>query len=155
MRVPYNAAAEVPFHPSWAGEHQPSAWTQTFPAPPAPLIPEPAPLTGSSEGGDTIVNNAAINGTITADDDAGRIVGYVFYPGSSTISDNFAVEGMAAGGVAGFDAADTRRRGVDKSDADLKRQTTYSNELGWKFGGTDSAPWRMPTGGGYPTLYWE
>jgi hypothetical protein len=61
---------------------------------------------------------------------------------------------MTAGGIANFDSADALRHGVGKLDADLKRQTTYSNELGWAFGGGDTTPWLMPAGD-YPILYWQ
>jgi hypothetical protein len=46
----------------------------------------------------------------------------------------------------------------------LNTQSTYSNTvngdglggLGWKFGGNDANPWKMPAGGsGYPILYWQ
>jgi len=111
-------------------------------------------IVGSSEGIDTITNSVAINGTINADHDAGRIVGYVFFPDVSTITDNFALEDMTATGAAEFDNTDAQRHGADKSDADLKKQTTYSDELDWKFGSNDAAPWQIPSGG-YPMLFWE
>ena len=111
-------------------------------------------IAGSSEGDDKITGCAAINGAINADHDAGRIAGYVYFPESSEISNNFALEDMIADGMAGFDAADARRHGGDKSDFELKQQSTYSGELNWKFGGGDAAPWQMPFDG-YPILYWE
>lgn len=119
-------------------------------------------IVGSSEGEDTITNCAAINWSIDADHDAGRIVGYVFYPGFSIISNNFALKDMIADGIAKFDDKDEQLYGVGKSDGDLKKQTTYSapingnglGGLGWKFGGSDASPWRMPTND-YPMLYWE
>ena len=111
-------------------------------------------IAGSSEGDDTITGCAAINGSINADDEAGRIVGYIYFSGSSVISNNFALEDMITGGIAAFDYADTQLNGVAKSASNLKNQATYSNELGWRFGSGDTTPWRMQAGG-YPILYWQ
>ena len=111
-------------------------------------------IAGSSEGDDSITACVAINATINAFDDAGRIAGYIYYPGSSEISNNFALTVIVAGGVAGFNAGDIQSHGINKSDAALKTQSTYSSELGWKFGTSDASPWRI-TAGVYPFLYWE
>jgi uncharacterized repeat protein (TIGR02543 family) len=111
-------------------------------------------IVGSSEGDDEITNCAAVGMTISAYDDAGRIAGYIFFPGSSTISGNFARADMTtpSGGV-GF-TNNAMNHGASRSDADLKRQDTYSGGPGWRFGGGDSAPWRISTGN-YPFLYWQ
>jgi len=61
---------------------------------------------------------------------------------------------MAVGGIAGFNTGDIQSHGINKTDAALKTQSTYSSELGWKFGTSDASPWRINTGG-YPFLYWE
>jgi len=84
----------------------------------------------------------------------GMVAGYIYYPESSEISNNFALAGMAAGGIAGFNMGDIQSHGINKTDAALKTQSTYSGELGWKFGTSDAAPWRMASGV-YPSLYWE
>jgi len=111
-------------------------------------------IAGSSEGDDTIVNSVAINSKINAAHYAGRIIGYIYFPASSEISDNFAWEGMTADGIASFNHADIQLHGIDKAKADLKLQPTYSDELGWRFGSGDTTPWQMPAGG-YPILYWQ
>jgi hypothetical protein len=52
--------------------------------------------------------------------------------------------------------------GTDKTDTELKTQTTYSNAtasggLGWLFGNDDLNPWKIEAGknNGYPYLYWQ
>ena len=52
---------------------------------------------------------------------------------------------------------------LSKTDAQLRQQSTYSDAiigdglggLGWKFGSNETNPWKMPSGGGYPILYWQ
>jgi hypothetical protein len=61
--------------------------------------------------------------------------------------------------------ADSRYRGINKSDNDLKSQSTYSNAisgdglggLGWKFGYDNESPWVWGVFDGYPypALYWQ
>jgi len=82
-------------------------------------------IAGSSEDDDAITSCAAINATINAADDAGRIAGYIYHPESSEISNNFALAGMVAGGAAGFNAGDIQNHGIDKSDAALKTQSPF------------------------------
>ena len=71
---------------------------------------------------------------------------------------------MSDPGMGKFDTANPMLYGVTKTDAQLKAQTTYSGAingdglggLGWTFGSTDDAPWKMPAGGtGYPIFYWQ
>ena len=110
----------------------------------------------------TINNCAAINPAIKSTGTyayAGRIVGNI--SGSLTISNNFALNTMIATDKA-FNT-DMAYHGVDKIDAQLRTQITYSGAingdglggLGWKFGNDDANPWKMPDGGGYPILYWQ
>jgi hypothetical protein len=61
---------------------------------------------------------------------------------------------QAAGGS--FNA----NHGIDKTNTQLKDPATYENAvgsggLGWQFGGSGEAIWKMPSGGGYPILYWQ
>ena len=109
-------------------------------------------VAGFSGGYNTITGNVAITRTITASHEAGRIVGCIVNA-DSTISGNFALDTMTAAGFAQFDT-DLQSYGVGKSYVALGTPTTYSNELGWGFGNSDTAPWQMPTGE-YPALYWE
>ena len=112
----------------------------------------------------TITNCVAINNEITATSGiygVGRIVGYIFT--EQPISNNFALSTMTDPGIAKFDSSDTRRHGVDKTDVQLRMQSTYSGAingdglggLGWRFGSDDDNPWKMPAAGGYPILYWQ
>ena len=114
----------------------------------------------------TIKNCAAINSSLNASSVAvaGRILGGIQGIHNFEALNNFALETMSAGGSAGFNNdADTRLDGVSKTDAQMKRQSTYSDEagggdsggLGWKFGNDDESPWKMPADGGYPVLYWQ
>jgi len=112
----------------------------------------------------TIRNCAALNPALNASSAAGRIFAGIQGVHNFEALNNFALETMYAGGSAGFsNTADTRLNGVAKTDAQLKRQSAYSDDaeggaaggLGWKFGTDDESPWKMPAGGGYPVLYWQ
>jgi len=107
--------------------------------------------------GSTITNCAAINPTIKStgiEGRAGRIASVVEY--TCTVSNNFALSTMTVTGDQSLAI-----NGTSKTDAQLKTQSTYSGAvsgdgaggLGWAFGSTDTAPWKMPAGGGYPILY--
>jgi len=119
----------------------------------------------SSEYGFTITGNAAINKNITAGDYAGRIAGNIFvaYGYVVVVENNLALDAMADPGIAKFNSTNIELHGVDRSDAQLKTQSTYSDAingnglggLGWKFGNDDDNPWQMPVGGGYPIFYWQ
>ena len=113
-----------------------------------------------------ITNCAAINNNITAKNSAGRIVGFWDIYGTPTVSNNFALNTMTAAGDAQFNDTDIKSHGTDKTDAQLKTKSTYSDavngdglgSLGWKFGNDDDAPWKMPSAGDdypYPILYWQ
>ena len=108
----------------------------------------------------TITNSAAINKHINAYYYAGRIA-MAF---SCNIYNNFALSTMTDSGNAKFyPEGISIHNGVSKTDAQLKTQDTYSGAingdglggLGWKFGTNDDNPWKMPSGGGYPILYWQ
>ena len=113
----------------------------------------------------TVKNCAAITPALNASYSAGRIVGNVVGLHNFAVQNNFALEAMSAnGGSESFRSeADARFYGVSKSDALFKKQSTYSGEavggsaggLGWKFGKTYEAPWKMPAAGGYPIFYWQ
>ena len=113
---------------------------------------------GGIAGSGTINNCAAINSAINSTNTStytGRIAG------SGAASNNFALVDMEAQGDAIFstDPEYIMFHGVDKTDAELKIQTTYSDPiiedglggLGWDF--TDT--WKMPSGSGYPILFWQ
>lgn len=119
-------------------------------------------VTGITEIPGIITNNVAINMAINASYDANRIAGTIM--GIVTISNNFALETMPAVGAAKFsNDLDEKYHGISRTDARLKEQSIYSDNvsddggggLGWKFGADDNAPWKMPANGGYPILYWQ
>jgi len=131
----------------------------------------PGGIVGKTEDS-TTTNCAAINKTINLtyggggmiNINPGRIAGLItnLPTSSSFISNNFALNTMTATSAV-FNTTDIRYYGVSKTDGELKEQSTYSDAiidngdggLGWKFGGDDDAPWKMPNGGGYPILYWQ
>ena len=108
-----------------------------------------------------IYDSAAAASAITARTGAGRIAGYINTGNSAAISNNFALSTMIAAGSAALNTG-ASYHGVNKTDAQLKQQSTYSNTingdglggLGWKFGTNDANPWKMPSGG-YPIFYWQ
>ena len=122
-------------------------------------------IVGDATYGSTITNCAAINPAVSANC-VGRIAGYIdSFNGAFTISNNFALSTMALTGVyLNMDpTVNTSKRGVNKTNAQLQTQSSYSDAsngdglggLGWKFGNNDANPWKMPAGGvGYPILYW-
>jgi hypothetical protein len=81
----------------------------------------------------------------------GRIVGDIYSGGSGT--NNFALDAMQAVGGS-FDTTPANH-GEDKTEAQLKDQSTYETGLGWEFGNRGDPIWKMPSGGGYPILYWQ
>ena len=123
-------------------------------------------IAGDAYGhGFTITDNATINNNIAAGDYAGRIAGNITvdYGYVVVIENNLALDAIVAPGAAKFNSADARLHGVDRSDTQLRTQSTYTNAingdglggLGWKFGNNDDNPWQMPSGGGYPIFYWQ
>jgi uncharacterized repeat protein (TIGR02543 family) len=85
----------------------------------------------------------------------GRIVGTLSAGcgGTNTVTNNFALKTMQAVGGS-FDATPAKH-GIDKTEEQLKDQSTYETDLGWQFGSSGEAIWKMPSGGGYPILYWQ
>jgi hypothetical protein len=81
----------------------------------------------------------------------GRIVGLI--RDVVTVTNNFALDAMQAVG-GGFDTTPAYY-GTDKTEAQLKDKSTYETDLGWEFGNSGEAIWKMPSGGGYPILYWQ
>jgi len=81
-------------------------------------------IAGYVRNGSAIANCAAINKTISAKSAAGRIAGYA---DGGTITNNFALTTMTAANAA-FNT-NTRNHGVSKADAELKRQSTYSDPI--------------------------
>jgi hypothetical protein len=117
-------------------------------------------IVGFVADGSTIQNNAAINPSVAGNDKVNRAVGFI--NGSNTVSNNFALDAMTINGVA-HSGAYNNQSGVSKTDTQLKTQTTYSNAingdglggLGWLFGDSDSAPWKIEATVSYPYLYWQ
>ena len=118
-------------------------------------------IAGYAQGAQ-INNCAAATSAISAKGGAGRIAGYIDTGNSPAVSNNFTLDTMIATGSAPLNTGSSYH-GVSKTDAQLKTQSTYSGAinsdglggLGWKFGSDDDNPWKMPSGGGYPILYWQ
>jgi hypothetical protein len=112
-------------------------------------------IAGEFNGG-LITNSAAISPLVAGSSNVNRIAG-IFAIG--TASNNFALNTMAVYGNRNGTA------GTDKTIAQLKTQSTYSNPvngdgrdgLGWKFGNDDANPWKIDPykNNGLPYLYWE
>jgi hypothetical protein len=116
-------------------------------------------LFGASE----VTNNAAINQEVNGSSNVNRIVGYL--SGSNTIQNNFALDTMITNLGSFSHATNSAYHGTDKSDSDLKSQSTYSDAinddglggLGWSFGNDEDNPWKIDANknDGYPYLYWQ
>ncbi|MDR1976913.1 MAG: InlB B-repeat-containing protein [Campylobacteraceae bacterium] len=106
-------------------------------------------IAGIVDGGSTITNNAAINQELNATSHFNRIVGYV--SGTYTVSNNFALETMSVNGAPKNSDDTDGLDGADKTNDELKTQTTYEDDLGWDF----ATIWKIDEGEGYPYLYWE
>jgi hypothetical protein len=108
----------------------------------------------------TVTNNAAINTELNGSN-IGRIGTLNPSPTILTVTNNFALDSMAATG--GSFTLDSASHGIDKTKDELKTAATYSDAvngnglggLGWEFGNDAAHPWKMPEGGGYPVLYWQ
>jgi hypothetical protein len=80
---------------------------------------------------------------------------------SANLANNIAIENLRAlGGV--FDSSNIALYGSSRTQEALTNELTYKNTpmatpsgLGWRFGTSDNDPWKMPTGSGYPILYWQ
>ena len=96
-------------------------------------------------------NSVALNPSVTTGTSTiGRVTG------AGTPTNNLAWEGMTVKGEIITDGALNNRNGLNVSADDAKKQTTYVG-LGWQFGNSDAAPWRMVAGSEYPLpiLYWQ
>ncbi|MDR3177506.1 MAG: hypothetical protein LBT96_00840 [Campylobacteraceae bacterium] len=106
----------------------------------------------------TVQNNAAINPSVTGNNYVNRVAGGI--DSTNTASNNFALDTMSGGSSGGFsNDGDINYHGTDKTDVELKTQTTYSDAvgggLGWKFGNDAANPWKINEGNSYPYLYWQ
>ncbi|MDR2400578.1 MAG: hypothetical protein LBD73_02875, partial [Deferribacteraceae bacterium] len=109
-----------------------------------------------SVGRGTVTQCAAANEAIAGDTSGNnlhRIIGN--YDDDSTVSGNFANSGMLLNGIHLITPDIDNVNGLNKTIKELKKQSTYSNGLGWLFGNNADNPWKMPAGGGYPILYWQ
>jgi hypothetical protein len=103
----------------------------------------------------TIKNNAAISREVNGSANVNRIVGYI---DSGSVQNNFALDTMTTNGGGVFsDEGDPSYHGTSKTDSDLKSQSTYESDLGWRFGNNDANPWKINSdkNGGFPYLYWQ
>jgi uncharacterized lipoprotein YehR (DUF1307 family) len=142
-------------------------------------------LVGDMYSGSSITNSYAtgdVKAIATADSYAGGLVGRTLGSITSSVAANRKVEMTQAtpynmGRIAGLDVSGTAsnslalntmeaiyndtpnssngENGITKTDAELKDQYTYENDLGWEFGDSGDPIWKMPNGGGYPILYWQ
>jgi len=108
---------------------------------------------GDDTGGDvnTLTGCAAINPSVNAGSGyAGCIMGSVTDANltGSSISNNLASAAISVTG----DQTQANNGTATGPDAFLQ-QSTYET-LGWAFGSTDSAPWKMGASG-YPVFYWQ
>jgi hypothetical protein len=119
----------------------------------------------------TVQNNAAISPSIIGDTDVNRIFGYTRLANVLKSSNNFALDTMVGGAKYNgttnsfSDRDNIDYHGVDRTQIELKTQTTYSDAingnglggLGWKFGDDDDNPWKIDPNknNGYPYLYWQ
>jgi hypothetical protein len=101
-----------------------------------------------------VANNTALNPFINGASSANRIAGFIGGPASNN---NFALNATRVNGSPKDSTNANGLDGADKSDAELKTQTTYEAALGWGFGGDDTNPWVWGKFDGYPypTLYWQ
>jgi hypothetical protein len=108
---------------------------------------------GRSEGVSEVKNNAAINPLVFGIADVDRVLGGI-YDGTNApdVSNNFALDSIRTKGEKTDGAA-----GTPKTEAELKTQSTYESDLGWKFGNDSANPWKfdLSKNSGYPYLYWE
>jgi hypothetical protein len=108
-------------------------------------------LVGWMDGG-SITDSVAANLRIEITQGTGymgRIVGDIV---NGTVANNFALKTISAVGGS-FNTTPTNY-GEDKDADELKDYATYEG-LGWQFGNSGEAIWKMPSGGGYPILYWQ
>jgi hypothetical protein len=107
-----------------------------------------------------IINNAAINQEVNGLSSVNRIVGIRFTGSISggAVQNNFAFSGMSTNLYYFSDVSDPAKHGTSITSIDAFRsQSTYENDLGWKFGNDDANPWKINSdkNNGYPYLYWQ
>ena len=106
--------------------------------------------------GSSVSYCAALNADITrigSLNSFGRVVGYL-ETASVAVGYNIALVGLMLPGGA------TGNNGSSITAAEAKMQITYSgsgsNQLGWKFGGNDTGPWKMGVNSYVlPVFYWQ
>ncbi|MDR1285167.1 MAG: hypothetical protein LBJ88_03085 [Campylobacteraceae bacterium] len=97
-----------------------------------------------------VSNVAAINGLVSGNSEVNRVAGGHI----SVASNNFALNSMSG---SFSNSGDIKYHGTDKTEAELKIQETYLNDLSWNFGNNADNPWVWGAfeGYAYPTLYWQ
>ena len=88
----------------------------------------------------TIKNSIALNPSIASSKSAGRIIGWIKDSSKTTLSNNYAFDGMSVDGKT-LSGEATDNNGLDKSKEELNQQSTYVS-LGWNFNVTDGV-WIM------------
>jgi hypothetical protein len=115
-------------------------------------------ITGYISNISPVSNNVALNPSINGTSAVSRIGSFA----SGTLSNNFASDDVLVNGstVTGDDGSGVN--GIDKTIAELKTETTYSDSitnggLGWSFGNDDENPWKIDLNknDGLPYLYWQ
>ncbi|MDR1461289.1 MAG: hypothetical protein LBI78_06560 [Campylobacteraceae bacterium] len=96
----------------------------------------------------TVLHNVAINQIINGSN-ANRIVGY---NSGGTVHDNFALNIIKVNDSSMV--SNNNLNGEDKSDMELKIQSTYEN-LSWRFGNYKINPWKIDESSSYPYFYWQ
>jgi hypothetical protein len=96
--------------------------------------------------------NAAINLSVTGNSNVNRVVGGIDNI-ADTINNNFARSDLGTNFSDLVDGNAHSGTGITDND-DFLKQSLYEG-LGWAFGSSDSAPWRIDEGVGYPYFYWQ
>jgi len=99
-----------------------------------------------------IANCAALNPSVTGSGSIGRVSAN---NDGSQLTNNVAWEGMTLNGVTvNTGAANGNNHGADITATQAKTQSTYVG-LGWQFGNSDAAPWRIVGAFPLPIFYWQ
>ena len=97
----------------------------------------------NDQGKEYIVKNCiALNSDIQSSKSAGRIVGWVKTADKTTLSNNYAFDGILVDGVT-VSGVDTDNNGLGKSREEVSDQATYES-LGWDF--SEEGVWTMGNG---------
>lgn len=91
----------------------------------------------------TVKNSVALNPSIASSKSAGRIIGWIKSAEKTTLSNNYAFDGMLVDGTT-VSGSVTDSNGEGKSKEELNRQSTYEG-LGWNFEANDGI-WTMGNG---------